>query len=238
MALLLVSFCSAFLFILMSAVACQLVSDWLERRQVSLSAGYALALRRFWRLAGAMLAGFVVVLLGLVAIAVFLALFYIGFLVIFQIDVASDPRVFWITFAIMGVAACAAAVILVDAMVRWSVFVQAVMIEEHGPLTALKRSAQLVRGNWRRTAGAMALLIVVPLILMSLLASALNLLFTPIVFVGMLGGQATNGIAIAIAQVLLSPVPAIGITVLFYRLRDGAATWTRIDARVHEESAP
>ena len=66
-----------------------------------------------------LLAGFVVVLLGLIAIGVFLALFYLGFLVIFQIDIANDPRIFWITFAIMGVIGLSLAM-LVNVFVRSS----------------------------------------------------------------------------------------------------------------------
>lgn len=228
--LLLVSFFSAFLFVLMSAVACQLVAYWLERRDVRLLSAYATALRRFWRLAGAMLAAFAIVCGAFVALGVFFALFYIGFIVVFNINLAGNPYVFWAFLISSCCAAVAACVILVDALVRWSVFVQAVMIEDRGPIESLARSAALVRGSWWRMAGAMALLLLIPMLITIILASALNVLFLPL---GRLGVSihATNGVAIAIAQVLLSPVPAIGVTILFFRLRDGPSIWDTVQAR-------
>src|SRR5205814_7464723 len=75
-ALLGVSFFSTFLFVLMTAAACQMVTDWLDGKRVSLVAAYAIGLRRFWRLAGAMLLACLLVTLGLAAIGAFLALFY------------------------------------------------------------------------------------------------------------------------------------------------------------------
>lgn len=230
-----VSFFSAFLFVLMSAVACQLVAYWLERRDVRLVAAYATALRRFWRLAGAMLAAFAIICGGFVALGAFFALFYIGFVMVLNIDIASNPYVFWAMLIPSCFAALAACLILLDALVRWSVFVQAVMIEGRGPIESLARSAELVRGNWWRTAGAMALLLVVPLLLTIIVASILNIVFLPLSGLGFLSMHATNGAAIAVAQVLLSPVPAIGVTILFFRLRDGRSIWDQVDARARSE---
>jgi hypothetical protein len=178
-----------------------------------------------------LLAGLLVVL-GLAAIAAFLALFYLGFLVILQIDLAGDPRFYWFMLALTGLASIVACAVLTDALVKWAVFVQAVIVEGRGPAEALYRSAELVRGNWWRTAGAMALLLLVPLLLMSILSSLSYGLLAPLVTRGMLPERLVNSMGIAVAQVVFSPVPAIGVTVLFYHLRDGASIWSRIDARL------
>ena len=233
--LLVITFFSAFLFVLMGGAACQLVACWLDYRDVSLIDAYALALRRFWRLAGAVLAAFGIVFGGLLALGAFLAIFQVGFLVVFQVEVANDPWLSWVMLAIIGIAAFAACVVLLDMLVRWSVFVQAVIVEGRGPVGALARSAELVRGNWWRVAGAMGLLIAVPLVLMIVLASVLTVAFMPLAFLGVASAHLTNGAAIAIAQVTLSPVPAIGVTVLYYRLRDGRAIWDRIEARARAD---
>src|SRR6266545_5628503 len=50
MVLLLLAFASAFLFVLMSGAACQLVELWLQGAEVRVVAAYVVALRRFWRL--------------------------------------------------------------------------------------------------------------------------------------------------------------------------------------------
>jgi hypothetical protein len=199
---------------------------------VLLLRAYGTALRLFWRLAGAMLLAGLLVVLGLAAIAAFLALFYLGFLVILQIDLAGDPRFYWFMLALTGLASIVACAVLTDALVKWAVFVQAVIVEGRGPAEALYRSAELVRGNWWRTAGAMALLLLVPLLLMSILSSLSYGLLAPLVTRGMLPERLVNSIGIAVAQVVFSPVPAIGVTVLFYHLRDGASIWSRIDARL------
>lgn len=228
--LLAVTFFSAFLFVLMSGAACQLVAYWLDQRPVTLLRAYGTALRFFWKLAGAMMAVFAIVVGGLVAAGVFLAVFYIGFLVIFNIDLARDPRFLWFLLGILGVLGIIGCFVLLDALVRWSVFVQVIIIEGRGPLESLERSARLVRGNWWRTAGALALLSLVPLLLMLVLGSVLNIALFPLVRAGVASTEVVNGVAIAIAQVVFSPIPAIGVTLLFYRLRDGPAIWERIES--------
>lgn len=225
-----VSFLSAFLFVLMSGAACQLVTYWLDGVDVTLLRAYAVAVRRFWRLAGALLGAFALILGALVALGAFLALMYIGFVALLPKELWSDERIYWFMLVPSAVAAVAGCIVLLDALVRWAVFVQAVIIENRGPLEALARSAELVRRNWWRTAGAMGLLIIVPMVLMVVAATLLNVLFLPLARVGV-APELINAAGIAAAQVTLSPVPAIGVTVLFYRLRDGASIWQRIDAR-------
>ncbi|MBM2812284.1 MAG: hypothetical protein HW416_3043 [Chloroflexi bacterium] len=229
-ALLVVTFFSGFAFVLMGAAASQMVQRWLAFEEVSLVDAYAMALRRFWRLAGAMLTAFAMICGGFAAVAAFLALFYAGFLVVFQIDIANDPRFFWIMFTITGLAASAGGVLLMDAMVRWSVFIQAVVIEGSGPVEALERSAALVRGNWLRCAAVLGLLLLVSVLGMAILGSLLNALLLPLGTLHAGSREMANGAAAVVGQVILSPVPAIGVTLLFYALRDGAAVWPKVEA--------
>lgn len=230
-ALLGVAFLSTFLFVLMSGAVCQLVADWLDERPVSVLGAYVVAGRKFWRLAGAMLGVFAIALGALVALWAFVALFYLAYLVILPVHFGIegiDPLWFIIPSTLVAVLA---GIVLVDALVRWSVFVQAVIVEDRGPLDALVRSSELVRRNWWRTAGAMALLVVVPLLLMMVVTAVVTLLLLILVEVGVGSAELANSIAIGFSQVIFSPVPAIGVTILFYRLRDGADIWERIRLR-------
>lgn len=233
--LLLLAFVAAFLFVLMSGAACQLVEYWLDGQPVTLLGAYGVALRRFWRLAGAMLAVFAGVCLALAALVGFLAILYFSSLVVFQVDAseaADDPRVAWLMLGILVALIAASCALLLDALVRWAVFVQAVIIEGAGPVAALARSAALVRGKWRRTAWVMVLLTVLPVFLMMLLGAVLTVAFAPLAATGLVSSHLLNSFALIAAQLAFSPVPAIGVTVLFYALRDGEAAWSRIDTRL------
>lgn len=232
--LLFLSFVSGFSFVLMSGAACQLVLYWLEGREVTVLGAYRVALSCFWRLAGAMLAVFAGICLGLAALGAFLALVYSSSLAVFQLDasqVADDPRVLLLMLGLLGLAAVISTAFLLDVLVRWAVFVQAVIIEGVGPIAALARSAELVRGRWRRTAWAMILFMVLPLTLMMALGIALSLALAPLVSAGVVPESVGNHLALITAQLALSPVAPIGVTALFYALRDGDAAWDRIDVR-------
>ena len=233
-ALLGVAFLSTFLFVLMSGAACQLVADWLDEKPVSVVGAYVVAGRKFWRLAGAMLGVFAIALGALFALWAFLALYYLTFLVVLPIQFGIEgPDRAWLIIPSVLIAVLGG-IVLTDALVRWSVFVQAVIVEDRGPMEALKRSAELVRHNWWRTLGAMALLAFVPLLLMMVVTAVVNLLLLVVVYLGVGSSELANSVAIAVAQVVLSPVPAIGVTILFYRLRDGSGIWERIESRSRE----
>jgi hypothetical protein len=77
----------------------------------------------------------------------------------------------------------------------------------------------------------MALLVIVPLLLMMVVTAVVTLLLLILVEVGVGSAELANNIAIAFSQVVFSPIPAIGVTILFYRLRDGADIWERIRFR-------
>ena len=235
--LLFLAFAGAFLFVLMSGAACQLVDYWMRGAEVSLTAAYRVAARRFAHLAAAMLAVFGGICLGLLVLGGVLAGVYYGSAAALQVDPAeasTDPRLLWLLVALVGVAVLVACAFMLEAIVRWSVFVQAVMIEDAGPVEALARSAALVRGRWRATAGVMLLLMVVPLVLMVLAGSGLGLALAPFVASGLMSQDIANHVTLVAAQLVLSPVAPIGVTVLFYALRDGPGFWDHVRAALHE----
>ncbi len=238
--LLFLAFVSSFSFVLMSGAACQLVLYWLHGRDVTVLGAYRVALHRFWRLAGSMLAVFLGMCLGLGALVGLLAFVYSSSLAVFQLDASQavdDPRVLWLMLGLLVLGAVVSTAFLLDALVRWAVFVQAVIIEGAGPIAALARSAELVRGRWRRTAWAMILFMVLPLILMMVLGMALSLALAPLVAAGIVSEAVGNHLALITAQLALSPVAPIGVTVLFYALRDGDLAWDRIDAQLGSEGS-
>ena len=233
--LLFLAFASAFLFVLMCGAACQLVEYWLEGREVSLLKAYSLALTRFWRLAAAMLAVFGMICLGLAALFAVLALVYVGSLAALQVEAsepAEDGRALVLVVALFGAGVVASTALLLDALVRWAVFVQVVVIEGVGPVQALARSAQLMRGRWRATAWAMLALMVVPLLLTIALGAALTIILAPLVASGVFHGAFAQHAVLLAAQLALSPVAPIGATVLYYGLRDGDSAWRRITTKL------
>ncbi len=132
MVLLVLAFTSAFLFVLMSGAACQLVELWLQGREVRVIAAYAVAVRRFWRLAGAMLVVCAGLCAGLAALIGVLWFAYLGSLAVLQVDpseAAADGRVLIILLGLASLAIVGVTALLIDAVVRWAVFVQVVMIE-------------------------------------------------------------------------------------------------------------
>jgi hypothetical protein len=233
--LLLLSFASAFLFVLMSAAACQLVEFWLNGGEVRLLAAYSLALRRFWRLAAAMGLVFLGISLAIAAFCVVLSIVYFGTSAALQVDAAdaaSDPRLALTVLVLIGLATVGIAALLMDAMVRWAVYVQVVMIEHAGPVAALRRSAWLVRGRWWRTAWVMSALMVVPLLLMAAVSVVCGALLGPLVSAGLLTDAVANHASLLIGQLALSPLAPIGVTILFYALREGDLAWGRVNRRL------
>jgi len=231
--LLLLAFLSAFLFVLMTGAASQLVEYWLEDRPVSVIAAYGVAIRHFWRLAVTMLVVFGLICLALAVLAVALAVASTN-VVDGSGSSSQDGRPFGLLLASLCaiVLVCA---LLVDALVRWAVFVQAVIIEGAGPVSALKRSAELVKHRWRRTGLIMGIFTLFPVLATMAVGAVGGLVLSLLTGSGSLSSALASGLAGVAAQLALSPLPAIGVTVLFYALRDGEAAWGRIDARLESE---
>jgi hypothetical protein len=111
-----------------------------------------------------------------------------------------------------------ALVYAVFAVVRWALFVQAVVLEHAGPAAGLRRSAELVRRHWWRTAALLALLTLGQSLVSSLASS---LLAGPLAWLAgaNLGGLA-GGLGFALAGMLYFPLAANALTVLYLRLRE------------------
>jgi hypothetical protein len=231
---LLLGFASAFLFVLMTGAASQLVEFWLEHRPVSIVAAYGVAFRHFWPLALTMLAVFSLLCAG---IAVMVIAFAVASASVGEGTASSSQGAtpLGLLLASLGaiVLVCA---LLVDALVRWAVFVQVVMIEDAGPVSALRRSAALVKHRWRRTALIMGIFVALPLFATMAAGAVAGVVVAPLSGPGGLSSGLPGALAGVVVQLALSPLSAIGVTVLFYALRDGAAAWGRIDDRMESEA--
>ncbi|UCF20299.1 MAG: glycerophosphoryl diester phosphodiesterase membrane domain-containing protein [Gemmatimonadota bacterium] len=63
--------------------------------------------------------------------------------------IAEKPLDFWLALAVVGILASGALLSIVYLYVRWIFSVPVLLLERTGPLVALRRSRQLVRGAWR-----------------------------------------------------------------------------------------
>jgi hypothetical protein len=101
--------------------------------------------------------------------------------------------------------------------VRWTLAVAAMMAEDLGPIRGLRRSWNLVRGQWWRTFGILLLVI----IMQSVIGYALGFLF------GLIAVAVTSGdVQLAVVAVgstilgaLVSPITTIAVVLLYFDLR-------------------
>ncbi|MBI4340519.1 MAG: zinc ribbon domain-containing protein [Chloroflexi bacterium] len=101
--------------------------------------------------------------------------------------------------------------ILVFVMVAWSCYIQAVVIEGGGPMAALMRSWQLVRGSWWRIFGI--------LLVFSLLAVAVALLASlPGLGLALVSTRWGDFLA-TLGQTLATPILYIALTLVYLDLR-------------------
>lgn len=109
--------------------------------------------------------------------------------------------------------------------VRWALWLPAIVVEQFGPLGALKRSFQLTQSQWFRTFAVVSLssiilsvLVTVPILLVDLL------LGVSLIFVGNLTSQVifqvVNGTISSICQVLFSSIVTITLVLLMVDLRN------------------
>jgi hypothetical protein len=182
-----------------------------------LGAAYRTVLRRLGPLFGAiLLAGFIIcgVLLLVLVILVFLTA------VEFMLRPAGEAPpagvqavvlllLFALVFGGLGYA--------LYAIVRWALFIPAVVLENAGPADALRRSAALLRRQWWRTAGLLTLLALGQIIL-GILASA--------VLGGLLAGWTdgaiaglAGGLAWTLANLVYFPLAANALTLFYLALR-------------------
>lgn len=94
--------------------------------------------------------------------------------------------------------------------VRFTVAAQAVVLERQGVTDSLRRSWNLVEGNWWRTFG----IVLVVAILVSVLERIVGSI------VGAAAGDVLGtGLSTAVVGILIQPIQAIALTLLYYDLR-------------------
>jgi hypothetical protein len=109
--------------------------------------------------------------------------------------------------------------VVIWVLIRWSVATPALFAEGVGPVKAVGRSWNLVRDNWWRTVG----IVIIVAIMVSLIQSALGVLFTGIAaVVPGLGDDLRAGLETTVATLidaLVSAITPIAITMLYLDLR-------------------
>jgi len=103
--------------------------------------------------------------------------------------------------------------------IRWALVLVAMFAEEAGPVRALGRSFQLVRGEWWRTLGILILLELLIGILSVALGGVFSLLFAVIPDLSLPARQALSQVTSSLVGAVLEPIPALTITLLYFDFR-------------------
>jgi MFS family permease len=162
------------------------VSEQNIRRPVGIGRAYRFAWRR----------------LGSLIVASILAALAIGVLVALAILVALISSLAGPVTLILLLVFIPAAVYLA---VRWTFFLQAALLEHLGPVAALSRSWDLVKGNWWRVFGIM--------LVVSIIAVGISLIL------GLIPMLATTPLGSMLAVILATPIAVTASTLLYYDLR-------------------
>ena len=97
-------------------------------------------------------------------------------------------------------------------LVSWFFYPQAIMLEDKGPLAALGRSRELVRGSWWRVF-VMGIIFVLMIVVLFLVALIPESILTSVV------NPTAGTLFITAVQILLSPIIPIGATQVYIYLR-------------------
>lgn len=109
-------------------------------------------------------------------------------------------------------------IIVLTLIIYWSLATQAVVMEGYKPLSALKRSFGLVRGNWWRTFAAWALIILVAIGLSLILGLPLGALAGIIAPDGV-AGKVVETLVNMLAGAIIAPIPGITGALIYFNLR-------------------
>lgn len=112
-------------------------------------------------------------------------------------------------FVIVGI--IAALVIPIYLLIRWSLIWPVVLLEGEGPINALSRSAELVKGNWWRVFGIMAAFIIM------------------LILIGLILNISVGAIPIAgpfVVGILVAPILPVLHILLYYDLRTRNAPYS------------
>jgi glycerophosphoryl diester phosphodiesterase family protein len=119
------------------------------------------------------------------------------------------------------------AVVLIPALIavatwlgiRWALVLPAMFAEDAGPIKALGRSFQLVKGEWWRTLFILFLLELLIGILSLALGGFFSWLVTVIPGLSLAARQVLSQLVSSLVDAVLLPVPALTITLLYFDLR-------------------
>ena len=113
---------------------------------------------------------------------------------------------------------------------RWSMYIPAVVLEGHGPIGAVRRSSQLVDGNWFRLVAILAVA--------SLIAGVLQWEPAMLIEVPLTISSATRGqVGLAPAQAAIANAVAVVLNILFASIGSIAYTLLFVDLRNRREGA-
>lgn len=122
--------------------------------------------------------------------------------------------------------------LLVFAVVAWFFYIQAVMIENKGPGTALTRSWELVKGSWWRVFG-----VGIVFVLLTIIGGLITSI--PGIIVGF-ANETAGGLIAAFGNVLVTPIACIGAMLLYLdlRVRQEGYTLERLASDMRDDSGP
>jgi len=189
---------------------------------ISVSGAYNLGVGRMAALIGATL------VIALIFLVVFGLLFgcFIGIIVAMSAGAGQNESgsIFLAVFMVFGIIGMFLLTLLITAffIVRLMFFPQMVVLEEHGPLDALSRSWQLVRGSFWRVLGTVILvylLVQILLVIPSLISGGIIGIVFPDPIQDFAIQQSLSTLVTYIAQILFLPISIIAYTLLYYDLR-------------------
>ena len=232
--------------LLWTAALTRTTDAYLHAEQPSVRGVYGVALRRLLVLVGGSvllivgavvftLAGtvlFVVTGFGLVGSLIAL----VGVVIWWRKPGARKPWLKWL------IVLCAPFGLPTYMLVRWSMFVPSAVVEGHGPIAAMQRSSELVRGEWFRVATVLG---VASLIVAVLVSAPAYLVAIPLGVINLARGSfGTNLLEVAVrnavsivCQILFASIGTIAYTLLFIDLRN-RREGTDLAERLRQIEAP
>jgi Membrane domain of glycerophosphoryl diester phosphodiesterase len=224
-----VSLLSGVFGLLWTAASTAAADSYVHGERPTLASVYARAVRCFPALLGGILL-YILVVLGLSIAAT--ALFVITVFGVLGTLVAAIGLIYWwrtpagrqrwlkwliILTAPFGV--------LTYFIVRWSLFLPAVVVEGHGPLSSLRRSRRLTERQFFRSFAVLTLASVIVVVLVSVPVSLVDIVFNLVMRTSDLEAyqqrlQVLNSTVSSICQVLFSSIGTITYVLLFIDLRN------------------
>ena len=223
------------LFFLLWASAAVAATDAYQRGgEPRLGRVYATALRRYWAVLRASLVLVIaLVVLGALGLALFIVTGFGSVGAVIACVAAllwwlrPGARKPWVKWLIVLAAPFGLPAYFLG---RWSMYIPAAVLEGHGPIGAVRRSSQLVDGNWFRLVAILAVA--------SVIAGVLQWEPAMLIEVPLTISSATRGqIGLAPAQAAIANAVAVVLNILFASIGSIAYTLLFVDLRNRREGA-